>query len=85
LRSHWNTVRIYHRADNLIVILNSLRIVLIVLYIWLSENRHNWNNWVMENIVAASIPEFVSKIAEHNEHKESKNYSTADKRSTSNN
>jgi hypothetical protein len=85
LRSHWNTVRIYHRADNLIVILNSLRIVLIVLYIWLSENRHNWNNRVMEDIVAASSLELVSKIAEHNEDKEGKDYSTANKRSTSNN
>jgi hypothetical protein len=66
LWSNLSTIGVYHRVS----ILSSLGIVLIILYVWLSEYRHSCNNWIMERIVPTCISELVSEIAEHNEHKE---------------
>ena len=87
LGSHLNTIRLNHRVTVLSVVLSSLslRIVLIILYVWLAKDRATWDNWIIECIVSTSVSQLVSEVAEHDQHKEGKEYSTAYQRSTSNN
>lgn len=57
---------INHRID----VLNSLGMVLIILYVGLSIYGSTWDNWIIECIISSCISKLASEVAEHNEDKD---------------